>query len=60
MRKITGLLWSALLAALLAAGCSAPAPAVNRARTPVAVIAGHGVLAVTTILLVLLATIGAA
>ena len=31
MRKITGLVWSALLAALLTAGCSAPAPAVNRA-----------------------------
>ena len=31
MRKITGLVWSALLAALLTAGCSAPAPAANRA-----------------------------
>jgi hypothetical protein len=31
VRKITGLVWSALLAALLTAGCSVPAPAVNRA-----------------------------
>ena len=41
-----------------------PAPAQGTpptgARTPVAVIAVHGVLATTTILLVLLATIGAA
>ena len=46
-------------------GMLAPRPgarpaAPTRARTPVAVIAGHGVLAATTILLVLLATIGAA
>jgi manganese efflux pump family protein len=31
VRKITGLVWSALLAALLTAGCSVPAPAANRA-----------------------------